>query len=69
MPIPFEEEDTILLGDGKTLFKSDTQGEVLFKADGEGTLLQNSYILAKIRKVGATYTSGNEVIIPLELEV
>ncbi len=69
MPIPFEEEDTILLGDGKTLFKSDTQGEVLFKADGEGELEQNSYILAKIRKVGIAYTSGNEVIIPLELEV
>ncbi len=69
MPIPFEEEDTILLGDGKTLFKNDTQGEILFKADGEGELQQNPYILAKIRKVGAMYTSGTEVIIPLELEV
>jgi len=69
MPIPFEEQDVILLGDGKTLFKANTQGAVLFKADGEGELEQQSFILAKIRKIGATFESGGSTIIPIELEV
>jgi hypothetical protein len=69
MPIPFEEQDVILLGDGKTLFKADTQGMVLFKADGEGELKQQAFILAKIRKIGATFESGGSTIIPIELEV
>lgn len=69
MPIPFEERDVILLGDGKTLFKADTQGTVLFKADGEGVLKQQPFILAKIRKLGATYQSGTETILNVELEV
>jgi hypothetical protein len=69
MPIPFEEQDVILLGDGKTLFKADTQGAVLFKADGEGELEQQAFILAKIRKIGATFESGGSTIIPIELEV
>lgn len=69
MPIPFEEQDVILLGDGKTLFKTNTQGAVLFKADGAGELEQQSFILAKIRKIGATFESGGSTIIPIELEV
>jgi hypothetical protein len=69
MPIPFEEQDVILLGDGKTLFKADTQGTILFKADGEGELKQQAFILAKIRKIGATFESGGSTIIPIELEV
>lgn len=69
MPIPFQEQDTILLGDGKILFKVNTQGIILFKADGEGELQQQSFILAKIRKLGATFTSGGSTIIPMELEV
>lgn len=69
MPIPFQEQDTILLGDGKVLFKADTQGIVLFKNDGQGELKQQSFILAKIRKLGATYVSGGSTIIPMELEV
>jgi len=69
MPIPFEEQDVVLLGDGKTLFKADTQGAVLFKADGEGELEQQAFILAKIRKIGATFESGGSTIIPIELEV
>ena len=69
MPIPFVEEDVILLGDGKTLYKTDTQGAIAFKADGEGELLQQPFILAKIRKIGATFISGGSTIIPIELEV
>lgn len=69
MPIPFEEQDVILLGDGKTLFKTNTQGAVLFKADGAGELEQQAFILAKIRKIGATFESGGSTIIPIELEV
>lgn len=69
MPIPFEEQDVILLGDGKTLFKADTQGTILFQADGEGELEQRAFILAKIRKIGATFESGGSTIIPIELEV
>jgi hypothetical protein len=69
MPIPFEEQDVILLGDGKTLFKADTQGTILFQADGEGELEQQAFILAKIRKIGATFESGGSTIIPIELEV
>lgn len=69
MPIPFEREDVILLGDGKTKFRNTADGLVLFKADGEGEIIQRNYILAKVRKWDINHVSGNETIINLELEV
>lgn len=69
IPIPFEREDVILLGDGKTKYKSDGQGLIAFKADGEGEILQEDFILAKIRKMDGRFISGKEAILNLELEV
>ena len=69
IPIPFEREDVILLGDGKTKYKDDGQGLIAFKADGEGEVLQEDFILAKIRKIDGRFISGKEAILDLELEV
>ena len=69
IPIPFEREDVILLGDGKHKYREDEQGSIAFKADGAGTILQANFILAKIRKIDSNYISGTEVILSLELEV
>ncbi len=69
MPIPFQERDAIVLSEGRIPFKNTGQGSILFKADGEGEISERASILAKIRKVGISYTSGTEVIVPLELEV
>ena len=69
IPIPFEREDVILLGDGKHKYREDGQGLIAFKADGAGTILQQAFILAKIRKIDSNYISGTEVILSLELEV
>ena len=71
MPIPFEREDVILLGDGKIKYKEDAQGLIAFKADGEGELLQKGYILAKVRKIDISYIASTETeaILLLELEV
>ena len=69
IPIPFEREDCILLGDGKIKYKDDGQGLVAFKADGEGEVLQEDFILAKIRKIDGRFISGKEAILNLELEV
>lgn len=69
IPLPFEREDVILLGDGKTKYKDDGQGLIAFKADGEGEMLQEDFILAKIRKIDGRFISGKEAILNLELEV
>lgn len=71
MPIPFEREDVILLGDGKIKYREDGQGLIAFKADGEGELLQKGYILAKVRKIDISYIASTETeaILLLELEV
>ena len=71
MPIPFEREDVILLGDGKIKYREDGQGLITFKADGEGELLQRGYILAKMRKIDISYIASTETeaILSLELEV
>jgi len=67
MPIPFEVEDIIHLSNGELLFKENGNGATLFKDSGE--ILYKKYILAKIRKIGATFESGGSTIIPIELEV
>lgn len=69
IPIPFEREDVILLGDGKHKYREDGEGLIAFMADGAGTILQQSFILAKIRKIDSNYISGTELILSLELEV
>ena len=69
IPIPFEREDVILLGDGKIKYKEDGQGLTEFKANGEGEILQEDFILTKIRKMDGRYESGEELILSLELEV
>ena len=69
IPIPFEREDVILLGDGKEKYREDGQGLISFKADGEGEILQQEFILTKIRKIDGRYESGKETILGLELEV
>ena len=69
IPIPFEREDVILLGDGKVKYREDGEGLIAFKADGEGEILQQDFILAKIRKIDGRYTTGTEAILSLELEV
>ena len=69
IPIPFEREDAILLGDGKVKYREDEEGLIAFKADGEGELLQQDFILAKIRKMDGRYIAGTEAILNLELEV
>ena len=69
IPIPFEREDVILLGDGKVKYREDTEGLVAFKADGEGEIEQQDFILAKIRKIDSRFISGLETISSLELEV
>lgn len=69
IPIPFEREDCILLGDGKEKYREDGQGLIVCKADGEGEVLQEDFILAKIRKIDGRYISGKETILNLELEV
>jgi len=69
IPIPFEREDVILLGDGKHKYREDGEGLIAFTVDGAGTILQQSFILAKIRKIDSNYISGTEVILSLELEV
>ena len=69
IPIPFEREDVILLGDGKEKYREDGQGLISFKADGEGIILQQEFILTKIRKIDGRYESGKETILGLELEV
>lgn len=67
MPIPFEVEDIIHLSNGELLFKENGNGATLFKDNGE--INYKKYILAKIRKIGATFESGGSTIIPIELEV
>lgn len=69
IPIPFEREDVILLGDGKEKYREDGQGLISFKADGEGEILQQEFILTKIRKIDGRYEAGKETILGLELEV
>lgn len=69
IPIPFEREDVILLGDGKLKYQEDAEGLIAFKADGEGEILQQDFILAKIRKIDSRFISGSEAILSLELEV
>ena len=69
IPIPFEREDCVLLGDGKIKYKDDGQGLIAFKADGEGEELQEDFILAKIRKIDGRFISGKETILNIELEV
>ncbi len=69
IPIPFEREDVILLGDGKHKFREDGEGLIPFKADGKGEILQAKYMLTKIRKIDSRYVSGSELILGLELEV
>jgi len=69
IPIPFEREDVILLGDGKHKLREDGEGLIPCKNDGEGEVLQEDFILAKIRKIDIRYIAGLEVILPLELEV
>ena len=69
IPIPFEREDVILLGDGKEKYKDNGQGLIEFKDDGEGEILQKEFILSKIRKIDGRYESGKELILGLELEV
>jgi len=69
IPIPFEREDVILLGDGKEKYREDTEGLIAFKADGEGEIEQQDFILAKIRKIDSRFVSGSESIFNLELEV
>lgn len=69
IPIPFEREDVILLGDGKEKYREDGQGLISFKTDGEGEILQQEFILTKIRKIDGRYESGKETILGLELEV
>jgi len=67
MPIPFEVEDIIHLSNGELFFKENGNGATLFKNNGE--INYKKYILAKIRKIGATFESGGSTIIPIELEV
>jgi hypothetical protein len=67
MPIPFEVEDIIHLSSGELFFKENGNGITLFKENGEN--YYKKYILAKIRKIGATFESGGSTIIPIELEV
>lgn len=69
IPIPFEREDVILLGDGKERYQEDGQGLIACKADGEGEILQQEFILTKIRKIDGRYESAKETILSLELEV
>jgi len=67
MLIPFEQEDVILLGNGKTLYRND--GIIAFKETGLGNLEEQPYILAKIRKIDLNYISGTESVLTIELEV
>ena len=67
MLIPFEQEDVILLGNGKTLYRND--GIIAFKETGLGNLEEQPYILAKIRKIDPNYISGTESVLTIELEV
>lgn len=67
MLIPFEQEDVILLGNGKTLYRND--GIIAFKETGLGSLEEQPYILAKIRKIDPNYISGTESVLTIELEV
>ena len=69
IPIPFEREDVILLGDGKHKLREDGEGLIPCKDDGEGEVLQEDFILAKIRKMDSRFISGSETILSLELEV
>ena len=69
IPIPFEREDVILLGDGKHKLREDGEGLIPCKDDGEGETLQEDFILAKIRKINSRFISGSETILSLELEV
>ena len=69
IPIPFEREDIILLGDGKHKLREDGEGLIPCKDDGEGEILQEDFILAKIRKIDPRFISGSETILSLELEV
>ena len=69
IPIPFEREDVILLGDGKHKLREDGEGLISCKDDGEGETLQEDFILAKIRKIDNRFISGSETILSLELEV
>jgi hypothetical protein len=69
IPIPFERGDVILIGEGKHKFKADGEGEIPFKADDEGEIPFANSILAKIRKIDSSFTSGIETILGLELEV
>ena len=69
IPIPFEREDVILLGDGKVKYRGNGEGLIVFKADGAGGMEQQAFILAKIRKIDPRFISGSETILSLELEV
>jgi len=69
IPIPFEREDVILLGDGTYNYKVDGEGVIGAKADGEGVISAQKSMLAKIRKIDLRQVSGKGVILNLELEV
>jgi hypothetical protein len=68
IPIPFERGDVILIGEGQYKFKANGEGEIPFKVGGGEIPFANS-ILAKIRKIDSSFTSGTETILGLELEV